>query len=89
MNVADFVVSDGKAEPSRPAPVILTLQQLRDRFKDHAAGKMEDNSLNTVLLHLRHFERTIRAKCANSFFRACAVPASWRWRWHSGQAKHL
>lgn len=59
VSVADFIVSDGKAEPPRPMPVVLTLQQLRDRFKAHAAGKMEDNSLNTVMLHLRHFERTL------------------------------
>jgi hypothetical protein len=38
VSVADFIVSDGKAEPPRPAPVVLTLQQLRDRFKAHAAG---------------------------------------------------
>ena len=59
-DLAVFVLSGGKRmEPPKPPP-IRTFAELRDRYiQGHEQGAMEANSLDTVRMHLRHFERTL------------------------------
>lgn len=58
-DVATFLLSDGKLtrDPEDvPLPVAVTLGDLRDRYVEaHSNGAIEENSLDTVRLHLRHF----------------------------------
>jgi integrase len=62
-DLATFLLSDGKLTQKvrdRPAPKPLTLAELRDRYlQAHAHGVLEDNSLQTVRMHLRHFAATL------------------------------
>lgn len=58
-DLVTFLLSDGKL--TRPlqslrAVEVLTLGELRDRYVGaHSNGAMEENSLDTVRLHIRHF----------------------------------
>jgi integrase len=59
-----FVLSGGKrTDKPRPAPTpIVTFGELRDRYlRAHGNGALEDNSLATIQMHLRHFEETLAA----------------------------
>ncbi len=62
-DIASFLLSDGKlnGKPSDTAmPKVLTLQALRDRYIEvHSNGAMEENSLATVCMHLRHITATL------------------------------
>ncbi len=56
-----FLLSDGKAT-AKPevAAAPLTLAQLCARYEEvHSIGAMEENSLETVKMHLRHFRRSL------------------------------
>ena len=58
-DILAFVLSDGKhaEKPSRPQTV--TLQDLIDRYTSVCSvGAMEENSLETTKMHLRHFVAT-------------------------------
>jgi integrase len=58
-----FLLSDGKLAARPAAPQALTLQALRDRYLEaHGNGAMEENSLETVALHLRHFLKSFGRK---------------------------
>ncbi len=54
-----FLLSDGKLTQrpqDTPPPKAITLGELRDRYvQTHSNGAMEQNSLDTVKMHLRHF----------------------------------
>lgn len=58
-DLATFLLSDGKLTRNPkdiPAPQAITLVELRDRYvQTHSNGAMEQNSLDTVKMHLRHF----------------------------------
>lgn len=58
-DVATFLLSDGKLTRNPkdlPAPQALSLGDLRDRYiQTHSNGAIEQNSLDTVKMHLRHF----------------------------------
>jgi hypothetical protein len=57
-----FLLSDGKRTNKPEAPETLTFSVLRDRYlAAHSYGAMEDNSLETVKMHLRHFEKSLGA----------------------------
>jgi hypothetical protein len=62
-DIGTFLVSDGKlnGQPvATSAPRILTLGELRDAYIDvHSNGAMEENSLATVRMHLRHVMATL------------------------------
>jgi integrase len=57
-DIGTFLLSDGKltGQPvTIPQPQILTLGELRDAYVEvHSNGAMEENSLATVCMHLRH-----------------------------------
>jgi integrase len=63
----EFVLSDGRV--SRPAvnadekdrpPELLTLKDLKSKYVEvHSLGALEENSLATIEMHLRHIERTL------------------------------
>jgi integrase len=68
-----FVLSNGQVQQPAPAAgdagtdtqsqPTVGLRELRDRYvRTHAAGAMEKNSLDTVSMHLRHFEKTFGAR---------------------------
>lgn len=59
-DILTFVLSDGKkAAKSQPQPQVLTLQDLIDRYTGACSvGAMEENSLETTKMHLRHFVAT-------------------------------
>jgi integrase len=62
VDVATFVARDGRAEPAAdPAPAgPVTFRQLREQYLDtHGQGAMEESSLQTVRMHLRHLGRTL------------------------------
>jgi len=65
-DLAVFLLSDGKLTRSLqdvPTPSHLTLAELRDRYiETHSNGAMEENSLDTVRLHLRHFVKSLGEK---------------------------
>jgi integrase len=62
-DVGTFLLSDGKLTQKlkdRPAPRPVTLAELRDRYlKAHGQGVLEENSLETVKMHLRHFTASL------------------------------
>jgi integrase len=67
VSITDFVLADGKVTPveavaaqnAEPA----SFSAFRQKYLDtHRNGAMEDNSLATVEMHLRHFERTLGEK---------------------------
>jgi integrase len=63
--ITDFVLHDGKPHDSPQAPpaVQISFRQFKDRYLNtHGGGVMEANSLATVGMHLRHFERTLGAR---------------------------
>jgi hypothetical protein len=59
-DILTFVLSDGKqAEKPPPQPQVLTLQDLIDSYTSACSvGAMEENSLETTKMHLRHFVET-------------------------------
>jgi hypothetical protein len=58
-DILTFVLSDGKQAEKPTLPQLITLQDLIDRYSDACSvGAMEENSLNTTRMHLRHFVRT-------------------------------
>ena len=61
-DLAPFVLSGGKlAERPKPPPA-HSLGELCDRYlRAHELGAMEENSLDTVRMHLRHFAKTLGA----------------------------
>jgi integrase len=60
-DVVAFVKNGGKVqEPCAPPPPRLTFAALRDAYVAvHSAGAMEDGSLETVKMHLRHLAGTL------------------------------
>jgi integrase len=57
-----FVLSGGKRSGKPKPPAVRTLGELRDRYlAAHELGAMEENSLDTVKMHLRHIVRTLGA----------------------------
>jgi integrase len=70
VDVLSFVFSMGQMgeapalveASSDAADTPITLEQLKDRYiETHSAGAMEQNSLDTVAMHLRHFIKTLGA----------------------------
>jgi len=57
--VPEYLLAGGKVtENAAPAPVVLTLQELVRRYVEaHSNGALEENSLTTVRLHLKHIWR--------------------------------
>jgi integrase len=64
--ITDFVVAGGKVTPVEEAaapPEPTSYAAFREKYLDaHRHGAMEDNSFQTVAMHLRHFERTLGPK---------------------------
>jgi integrase len=61
-DIIAFVRSGGKtAEPPRPAaPAEVTFAEFKEKYLDtHRHGAMEQNSLQTVTMHLGHFAKTL------------------------------
>jgi len=62
-DIGTFLLSDGKfngAPSALPPQQLLTLGELRDQYLAvHANGSMEENSLDTVRMHLRHVIATL------------------------------
>jgi integrase len=58
-DILTFVLSDGKQAEKASQPQIVTLQELIDQYiAACSVGAMEENSLDTTKLHLRHFVAT-------------------------------
>jgi integrase len=58
-NVLTFVLSDGKISEKPKLPPVCTLAYLRDRYlQAHKNGVLEENSLDTLAMHLGHFATT-------------------------------
>ena len=64
--ITDFVVSGGKVPTIEAAAAPLeptSYATFRQKYLDtHRQGAMEANSLQTIEMHLRHFERTLGSK---------------------------
>jgi integrase len=62
-DIGTFLLSDGKlnGQPvAAPPPRVLTLGEFRDAYIEvHSNGAMEENSLATVRMHLRHIITTL------------------------------
>jgi integrase len=62
-DLATFLLSDGKLagqSPAMPLPQVLTLVELSDLYiAVHSNEAMEENSLDTVRMHLRHVITTL------------------------------
>jgi integrase len=61
-DIGTFLLSDGKlnGQPTASPPTLLTLGDLRDAYVEvHSNGAMEENSLATVCMHLRHIIGTL------------------------------
>ncbi len=59
-DVATFLLSDGKLEERISIPKPVTLTELFNRYRTELpAGFLEDNSLRTIKIHLKHLERLI------------------------------
>lgn len=62
-DVGTFLLSDGKLagkQVAKSSPEVLTLGQLRDQYIEvHSNGAIEENSLDTVRMHLRHVIATV------------------------------
>jgi hypothetical protein len=60
-DILTFILSDGKqAEKPSAQPQAVTLQDLMDRYTSASSvGTMEENSLATIKMHLRHFVATL------------------------------
>jgi hypothetical protein len=58
-DILTFVMSDGKQTKKPSQPQVETLQGLNDPYGSACSvGAMEENSLDTTKLHLRHFVAT-------------------------------
>ena len=58
-DVLTFVLSDGKQAEKPSQQQVVTLQDLIDRYTSACSvGAMEENSLETTKMHLRHFVAT-------------------------------
>jgi integrase len=61
-DLVPFVLSGGKLTERPKPPPALRLGELCDRYlRAHELGAMEENSLDTVRMHLRHFAKTLGA----------------------------
>jgi integrase len=59
-DILTFVLSDGKQAEIPLHPKLISLQELIDRYVSACSvGAMEENSLYTLKLHLRHFVATL------------------------------
>ena len=60
-DLVTFVLSGGRLEDRpKPPPSLCTLAELKDRYLQAVGvGAMEDNSLDTVRMHLNHFVKTL------------------------------
>jgi integrase len=59
-DVLTFVLSDGKQAEKPSRPQVVTLQDLIDGYTAACSvGAMEENSLDTTKMHLRHFVATL------------------------------
>lgn len=57
-----FVLSGGRKEDAPKLSPIRTLTELKDHYLQAVGvGAMEDNSLDTVRMHLKHFVKTLDA----------------------------
>lgn len=59
--IEEFMLHDGKVKSVRQARAIepTTFGKLRDSYLETINGSIEENSLLTVTLHLKHFERSL------------------------------
>ncbi len=66
VSISDFIASDGKVVPveSATAPLEpISFSAFQQKYiETHRQGAMEENSLATVDMHLRHFARTLGEK---------------------------
>jgi hypothetical protein len=69
VSVEHFMLHAGHEEPPEEEPEEevevepVPFADLKDRYLEtHRNGAMEENSLDTVKMHLRHFERTLGAR---------------------------
>lgn len=59
-DIVSFVLTDGVRTHKPKAAEVVTLETLIQRYRDNLpAGTMEENSLQTVLLHMNHFKRIL------------------------------
>jgi integrase len=61
-DIGTFLLSDGKlnGQPPASSPALLTLGDLREAYVAvHSNGALEENSLATVCMHLRHVVATL------------------------------
>jgi hypothetical protein len=61
-DIVSFVKNGGKVEqpPAGPPPERLTFAALREAYLEaHSAGAMEDSSLGTIRMHLRHYAESL------------------------------
>ncbi|MGE0529460.1 MAG: tyrosine-type recombinase/integrase [Bdellovibrionales bacterium] len=59
-DIVSFVLTDGKVSHKPEQAKVLTLETLCNQFQNQLPlGAMEENSLATLLLHLKHFERIL------------------------------
>jgi hypothetical protein len=66
-DVVEFVKHDGRLPEKKAAapPAPLNLTQLMEKYLEaYRIGSMESDSLDTVRMHLRHFERTLGGRFA-------------------------
>jgi integrase len=62
VDLITFLLSDGQRVEKPKPPPIRSLEQLVDRYLQALGnGAMEENSLDTTRMHLRHFTRTLGA----------------------------
>lgn len=59
--IEKFMLHDGVVKTVQAARVIepITFEKLRDSYLETIKGSIEENSLQTVTLHLKHFERSL------------------------------
>ena len=57
-----FLLTDGKLERSIVLPERLTLGELLGRYQQAMANELEDTTLGTIGVHVRHFERILGEK---------------------------
>jgi integrase len=61
VDITDFLANDGKAEEvPTPIPQVVTFATFKEKYlATHGSGVMEENSLATAEMHLKHFEKTL------------------------------